>query len=517
MGMLWYSPRVSTLYDFGGAMKRVNGMRTEVPTGLFVLMTFVFVLSACAPPPAPRSPVSQSPVPHATEAGTGDEQTGGGPGESGKSGHLERRGPLTGEEMRMARIAWKYFENNYQPATGLVNAAEQYPSTSMWDTASYLGGLVSAYELGTIGKVRFEDRLRVLLGTLRSMDLFHGELPNKAYNTETGQMVDYNNKPGAIGFSALDLGRLLTWLRIIRERYPEHADEVDAVVLRWNFCHVLDRCGTMYGASVRKDGTVEYSQEGRLGYEEYSAKGFHLWGFDTKRASMPEPYTLVRIYGVDVPFDTRDPRDLNAHNYVVCESYMLDGMEFHWDGACDRNADDMVHSDAVAARFAENIYRVQEKRFQSTGILTARTEHQLDGPPYFVYDTIYSDGYPWNTITDDGKYTPQFAAVAFKGAIGLWVLWNTPYTDLLFQMVLSMQDPARGFYEGRYEKSGERINTFTANTQGIILEALLYKVQGKLLKFGAREGLWERTIRSEASSSEKCRPNGNRICTDNLR
>ena len=50
----------------------------------------------------------------------------------------------------MAQVAWKYFENNTQPETGLANAVDKYPSTTMWDTASYLGALVSAYELGII-------------------------------------------------------------------------------------------------------------------------------------------------------------------------------------------------------------------------------------------------------------------------------------------------------------------------------------------------------------------------------
>ena len=29
-----------------------------------------------------------------------------------------RNGPLNEREMEMAKIAWKYFENNYQPSTG---------------------------------------------------------------------------------------------------------------------------------------------------------------------------------------------------------------------------------------------------------------------------------------------------------------------------------------------------------------------------------------------------------------
>ena len=58
----------------------------------------------------------------------------------------------------------------------------------------------------------------------------------------------------------------------------------------------------MYGAVVVNNETM-YVQEGRLGYEEYAAKGFQLWGFHTERASKPEPYDLMNIYGIDIPYD----------------------------------------------------------------------------------------------------------------------------------------------------------------------------------------------------------------------
>ncbi len=419
--------------------------------------------------------------------------------------HIGRNGPLTEEEMKLAKIAWKYFENNYQPNTGLVNSVNNYPSTTMWDTASYLGALVAAYELKIITKNDFDMRLIKLLNTLNNLDFFRGELPNKAYNTMTAQKVNYSNQPGEIGFSAIDLGRLLIWLKIIKERYPYHSNAIDNFVLRWNFCHVLDENGTMYGA-ILKDNKVVYVQEGRLGYEEYAAKGYQLWGFNTERASKPEPYSFIPIFGVEIPYDTRDPRTTGAHNYVVSESYILDGIELNWDLANDRDSSDLVCTDKVTAEFARRIYLVQEERYKATRILTARSEHQLDSPPYFVYDTIYSDGYPWNTITDTGVYVPQFASVCLKAAFGLWVLWKTPYTDLLYNAVSGLYDPNKGFYEGRYEKSGGLINTFTANNNGIILECLLYKVEGKLLKFSNRPSLWDIKIKDEFFGNDRCLP-----------
>ena len=53
----------------------------------------------------------------------------------------------------------------------------------------------------------------------------------------------------------------------------------------------------------------------------------------------------------------------------------------------------------------------------------------------------------WNTITDTGKFLPDAAAVSLKAALGMWVLWPTPYTDLLFETISTAFDPKKGFYE----------------------------------------------------------------------
>ncbi|AIJ10419.1 MULTISPECIES: DUF3131 domain-containing protein [Edwardsiella] len=426
------------------------------------------------------------------------------------AGYPPRHGDLTPQEMAVAQKAWSYFVTNYQPATGLVNAANAYPSTTMWDTASYMAALTAARELGLVDKATFDQRMIKLLATLNNLDLFQGQAPNKAYNTLTAQKVNYINQPGEIGYSALDLGRMLIWLKIIKDRYPEYANDIDNLVLRWDFSHIIDPCGTLYGAVLDGKNQPLYVQEGRLGYEEYAAAGFQLWGFNTCQSSRAEPYQLADIYCVLVPYDARDPRPSQQHNYVTTEPYVLYGMELGWNKAGAARPADGKENHPWMHDFANRVYQAQENRYQIAGIVTARSEHQLDRAPYFVYDTVFSDGYDWNTITDKGVYTPEDAAVSLKAALGMWALWQSPYTDLLFSTIENANDAAKGFYEGLYENGSGPIREFTANNNGIMLEALLFKKQGSLFSAPAPAGgdgvapsLWDKTLLNAFDESNR--------------
>lgn len=421
--------------------------------------------------------------------------------------HVGRNGALTEREFKMAQVAWSYFVARYQEDTGLVNAVGSFPSTTLWDTASYISALVSAYELCLIDKRTFDTRATKLLGTLRNLDLYKGEAPNKVYNAKTGEKVNYANEPGEVGMSALDIGRMLVWLRILKERHPHLANSVDGVPMRWNFCNLADEGGRMNGAFLSGDGKTNYVQEGRLGYEEYAAKGFALWGFDMDAAMAPEPIAYTTIYDVEVPYDGRDPRVFKNQNYVLTEGYILEGLELGWDLPTDRTNDGMVASSGWRAEFANRIYLVQQRRWEQTGILTARSEHQVNGKPFFVYDSIFADGYAWNTLDPTGEYQPDRAAVSAKAAIGLWALWQTDYTDLLFESVADLYEPDLGFYEGIYENGNGYIPLQTANNNGVILAALLYKVQGPILQqVSTGPQVWQTAYAGTDLRDNKCHP-----------
>ncbi|PPS58463.1 hypothetical protein CRX72_17250 [Pantoea sp. BRM17] len=69
--------------------------------------------------------------------------------------------------------------------------------------------------------------------------------------------------------------------------------------------------------------------------------------------------------------------------------------------------------------------------------------------PLAVNDTIFANGYAWNTLTDDNKWVPTLAQISTRAVFGLWALWDTPFTDALMRTTRLQYDPARGWYEGR--------------------------------------------------------------------
>jgi len=437
--------------------------------------------------------------------------------------HTGRHGPLTEKELRWAKIAWKYFENNYNPGTGLVNSVDNYPSTTLWHMGNTVAATVAAYELGLLERERFDARFSKLLQFLNRMALFDKKLPNKAYNSKTGKMVNYENAPGAIGWSAVDIGRLVNWLLIARSRYPEFSQFIDNVMLRWSFCDVVDDCGSLYGGveivekidakqSKTEDGqaqtvrSIKRFEEGRLGYEEYAAFAYQLLGFDTARASSLKPFKTVSIYGYELPHDDRDPRTTGTWAPILSGPYLLHGMEFNWDLPTDNSSSDTTHTDSVLAEIAQTVYDVQQARYDRERILTARTDHQLNRAPNFLFDSIFAAGFPWSTISDDGKSQSHLALISTKAVFGMWVLFKTPYTDRLMLTTEAIHNADRGWLEGRYEKSGGWEGVITSDTNSQVLEALLYKVQGKLWRPPVEPSMGQILVQDQFTHPGKCLP-----------
>lgn len=378
---------------------------------------------------------------------------------------------LTGDEQAIAKAAWAYFPANTRP-TGLVDTVAGYNGTTMWDSGSALLGLLSARQLNVIAESEYQSRARQLLGALAGLPLFENQAPNKSYNTTSGQMTNYNNQPEprGIGWSAIDLGRLATALVATGRLHPALAPDVDRVWRRWRLENVVQD-GVMWGYSRGQNGDQRV-QEGRVGYEQYGARGLMLLGRDPWSAYRPEQHLrLEQVQGVAVPGDDRTFQEAGAHVFVTSEPYVLLGLEYGLTGP-----------EAVLAR---RLFDAQSARHQATGKLTAVSEDHLDGPPYFIYDTVWADGQDWACVTDTGEAHPEKRSLSAKAALGLAALFPGAYADQLRGAVQALALPGKGVQAGRYEADGKPNTALSVNTNAIVLEALAYTANGPVMTWRA--------------------------------
>jgi len=418
-------------------------------------------------------------------------------------GKFGRYGRLTDQETQWAKVAWRYFENNTNPESGLVNAFDQYPTFSMWQVGDYLAALVAVHDLDLIDTLEFDRRMSQILQFLNTMDLSEKSLPGRLYNSVTGKMVNASNKPEDTGWSGVEIGRLLTWMKIIGLRYPQYREYLDKAVLRWNFCQVIDDAGTMYRVS-RSGEKRQRTQEGRLGYEQLAGAGFAAWGFDTERLWRVARMESVTILGVPITYDARDPRLTGEQAPVSTMPWVLLGMEYGWRYPGESRSGVLINIDA--RQLAEQVYQVQEVRFERQGELTARTDYQLREPPLTIHDAVFVAGYPWNTVTADGDSAEERALVSTRAVFGMWGLWPGSYTDRLMQAVQNLFNPERGWYEGRLEQSGAAQASISLSTNAMVLETLLFKVRGQLFPHDTGIGYFQHKLDNVFERRVQCLP-----------
>ncbi|TAE26774.1 MAG: DUF3131 domain-containing protein [Candidatus Kapaibacterium sp.] len=411
-----------------------------------------------------------------------------------------RRGRLSDEEQLWAKVAWKYFENNYNPQTGLVNAKDASQVVTMESIGDYIVALMAARELDVIGKHEFDRRLSLVFGFLNTMKLAFGELPNVNYHSVNMQALNYAAKPGVIGWQVHHIGRLMTVLRLLRNKYAYYGEYVDRVILRWSFCNCVDREGNLYSAVNVNEKAAKFL-DAKHGLKEYTARSFKAWGFDMEATSTIDPVETIRINDIEIYFDGNDERASNSNNAVTSMPYFLTLLEFGWENIPYLSLDKRYYEQIL------NVYEVQKRRHEREDIFTARAKHEVSTEPFTVYDAVFSNGYKWTTISSSGVYFPQHSAVSTKAAFAMWAAFKTPYTDLLMLITSSLFDPARGWYEGRLEKTGDAVRTLTCQTNAIVLESLMFKKSGRLYEQAHEEDdLYRIYLRDEFKLLKKCFP-----------
>ncbi|BDG10736.1 DUF3131 domain-containing protein [Anaeromyxobacter paludicola] len=386
---------------------------------------------------------------------------------------LRPTGPLAPRERALARAAWDYLERETDPVTGLARSVAGYPSTTLWDLGSQLMGVLAAEDLELATHAEARRRLDRALRSLAALPLCDGRLPNKAYDTRTLAMTDYSNRsaPEGIGWSALDLGRVLVPLSLVIRRFPELTPLVERATSRWDL-EALSDGAELRGATRGADGALRHYQEGRLGYEQYAARALLPWGVAVAGAlEYRHHLSTAELYGVAVPVDDRRPEDHGGtHAAVLSEPWILTGIEQGFD--------------AVGLALARRVLEVQARRAEATGRLTALSEDAIDRPPGFAYSAVLNGGRAWTAFTPDGAPAPP--TFSTKAALGWGVLFAGHYPDRLLDAALALVDPARGILAGRYDEGGAPNRARSLNTNGVVLEALAYRLHGPFSRRPAR-------------------------------
>lgn len=374
---------------------------------------------------------------------------------------------LTKADRAAAERAWRYIEANTRPETGWVDSVAGYPSTTLWDQGSHLLALVAAERLGIIDAGDFGARVDRLLSGFERLPLYDGKLPNKAYDTRSLQMVDYANQPTpeGIGWSALDVARMLMAFRALEKLDPVHGTRIRDLLARWDL-PAMAMEGELWGAKT-EEGEVRYKQEGRLGYEQYGARAAALWGLDVLQAtSARRALDWVEVAGVEVPADLRRADVFRAITPILSEPYMLQGLE--------------LGLDSETKLMAERVYLAQEARHRETGLATMVSEDHINQAPYFLYASVYANGAPWAVVTEKGEEHPELRTLSVKATFAWDALYATDYTAMLRERIEGIGEADKGWPAGIYEADGALNDIYTLNTNAIVLEAVHYMAHGPL-------------------------------------
>lgn len=363
-----------------------------------------------------------------------------------------------------AATAWRHFERLWVPASGLAHATPDYEKLTPWDIGSVLAALYSARVLGLLDADEYARRMRTTLGTLERLPLYDGKVFHKLYHARSGRMIGRGGAPASKGYaySATDLGRLLLWLRIIARTEPQLGAQAERVARRVDLSRVVQN-GYLHGEelSPRRRSGVRRFQEGRIGYEQYAARGFAAWGADVAPAlDLLANATPVTVLGVEL---LQDRRGLDR---LTSEPLVLIGMETGWTPA--------------EAALARKSLEVQEVRAKRSGRMTIVSEDAIGVPPhYFYYYCILCSGKSFVIETAvPGRPLTGPRWISTKATFGWHVLLGNDYTAEAMRRVAAART-ASGWSSGIFEQSGKPTRTFDVNTAAVILEAAAYARRGR--------------------------------------
>lgn len=372
-------------------------------------------------------------------------------------------------DRRRAETAWRYFRSTRNGATGLCEAVAGAGFASATSIADQIAAALCAYRLGVVSRVDFDAAMSALLAFLARAPLAGGALPGRFYAVATGALIDPPAASGDPGWSGIQLGRLLLWLRALTDRFEQYRVPVARIVARWRICDALDDEGRICeGLPGNPQGLARQPEIG-AGYAIYAEQGYRAWGLSPARTVPLTSDFAVTVEGQDFAIgglgSKRPPLQIMP--------YALLGLELGWKGV---SGSDLSAEKALLAR----MFDVQDRRRARTGVLTARADFKRTSAPYALIGGIVAGGTPWGTVGEDGTAFPEFGLLATKASFAMWAL-GAPGAKETMAATDTLFDGGGGWLEGRYETSGAQEWTRSAATNAVVLEALLYRELGPVI------------------------------------
>jgi hypothetical protein len=356
----------------------------------------------------------------------------------------------------VASSAWKFLDANYNPSTGLVKATPDWANTTIWDIGGQLLAFRSAKELGLLSAAEFDKRTARTLKTLEAAPLYNNVAFNKVISTTTGKV----GEGGVHGYAATDIGRLLVALKVVSVQEPQHKAQIERIVKRLDFSTIVKN-GYLYGQLNGSSGKPWTFQEGRIGYEQYVARGFAEWGADVANAmDVKKNGRPKKVMGVTLLEDTR------WQDRLLSEPFVLYGLELGLTGDY--------------RELAANVLKAQQARYDSTGKITIVSEDaSAIAPHYFYYYCVYCSGKPFSIdVSTPGKTLDGPRWVSTKAAFGWHALFPSDYTKKAVDYVAAARDAGKGWASGVMEGSGKSTNSWDVNTSAVLLEVAAYQLRG---------------------------------------
>lgn len=357
------------------------------------------------------------------------------------------------EALEQARLAWQFFKNN-ENETGFFNGSSSSDIVDVWSLGSSLAAIVTAREFKLLKPEDFDDVMLRFLDSLLKASLNDDSLFEYAYHSgslENAAGPKKNTGENVI-WSGVGLGRLLIWLKIISIWYPGYDVITKNIVERLNLTAAFDSRGVHQ--KFVTNGVMRQNVVTTVGYSHYSSIGYRLWNVPGKAMDFRD-FPEAEIYRIPIHYDGK------AVTELVVDPYFLAKIEVS--GISSEMSDQVT-----------KIYQVQKAHSYMLKKPVASTENIILGGQWSQYFSIYSGSDSWVLIDSQGQLEANRQGYGTHGLFLMDALFNDHHSKKWINEVNGMSNAEQGYFNGKHH-SGELMETVSANTNGIILESLLYQ------------------------------------------